>query len=183
MLLLRDDQFAARYQRGDDVRCCIRQSCGYHLGMRAGAMILLAAVLSLGAACGDDDPIVQAPVTTLVETPIVIQTPTVAPTLPAPTVSGSAPAILGAPSPEAAARRLYGYWLAEDPLGARAVASQEAIDQLFNSPPSEIEFTGCEPDAVTFVCFFYYEGGGLNIIVEPAAPNGYAATRAFFIAD
>ncbi|MEA2498510.1 MAG: hypothetical protein QOH26_915 [Actinomycetota bacterium] len=150
--------------------------------MRAAGMILLAALLALGVSCGDDDPIVQAP-TTIVETPVVITTPTVTPSLPAPTPSGSGPAILGAPSPEVAARRLYGYWLAEDPLGARAVAEQDAIDQLFNSPPSEIEFTGCEPDGVRFVCFFYYEGGGLNIIVDPAPPNGYVATRAFFIAD
>ena len=151
--------------------------------MRAPVTVLIGAVLLLGAACGDDgvEPIVTP--STVVETPIVVDTPTATPSLPGPTASPTGPALLGAPSPEVAARRLYGYWLAEDPLGARAVAQQDAIDQLFNSPPSEIEFTGCEPDGVKFVCFFYYEGGGLNIIVEPASPNGYAATRAFFIAD
>jgi hypothetical protein len=150
----------------------------YHsVEMRRSSLGALAVIaMTLVSACGGGDD--AGPRTT--KTPQTQSTPA---DTPLPEASSPASTEAGAATPEAAARGLYDAWLADDPDAAAATATQQAIDQLFAHPGNEIDFTGCEPTGATYTCFFYYEGGGLDMIVEGSAASGYLVTRAFFVAD
>jgi hypothetical protein len=42
---------------------------------------------------------------------------------------------------------------------------------------------GCNNRDAGFDCFYYYEGGGLNMRVEGGASAGYRVKSIYFIAD
>lgn len=124
----------------------------------------------MGAACGDDgDP------------PAASKSPKVPATSTAPSVAPSPAA--GAGSPEDAALGLYQAWLDGDPDAAAASATAQAVNELFAHPASEIDFNSCARTGSKHTCFFYYEGGGLNMVVEGSTTTGYLVTKAFFVAD
>jgi hypothetical protein len=134
------------------------------------ACLLVMAVL--GVACADDaDPggsgATPAP-------------PTGVPSI-ATDVPPSEPA--GATSPDEAALGLYQAWLDGDTNTAAGFATPQAINELFAHPGSEIQFNSCSQTGSKYRCFFYYEGGGLNMNVEGSVTTGYLVTKAFFIAD
>jgi hypothetical protein len=143
------------------------------------------------AACGDDPPLLVEPQST--ESPEVVEptypgpseTPVVTPE-PEPTEVGESegPVVSGQDSPEAAAQGLYASWSIDDSAGATAFATAPAIEDLFATEFSgDLEFIGCEEQGLKFGCFYYYEGGGLNLIVRDSDAGGYLVTRAFFVAD
>jgi hypothetical protein len=135
-------------------------------------VVCLVIVAAVGAACGDD----AAPVEPGATSPAPTALPSVATEAPP-----SEPA--GATSPDDAALGLYNAWLEGDADAAVAFATPQAIAELFAHPGNEIQFNSCSQTGSKYRCFFYYEGGGLNMNVEGSVTTGYLVTKAFFIAD
>ncbi len=88
-------------------------------------------------------------------------------------------------NPEVAARGLYEAWKAGDRAKALKSASQAAVNRLFAQPwtSSDLQFMGCNNRDAGFDCFYYYEGGGLNLRVEGGASAGYRVESVEFIVD
>lgn len=145
--------------------------------MRARSLfVALGIVVALGA-CGDDDPAPRAkPAKTFTPAPTLDGI-----TTPPPTVV--APSPVGAPTPDEAARTLHDHWVAGDPAAALDTATQQAVNELFAHPGNPLDFQGCIREGAQHTCFFYYEGGGLNMIVRGDPAEGYLVTKAFFVAD
>jgi hypothetical protein len=142
--------------------------------MRRHLLVACAAVALLVVACGGDDPKKAAPQTA--PSPVASAIPT--------TVSSAPPTeIPGASSPDEAALGFYGAWLEGDTAGAGVFATPQAVNELFAHQASEIQFNSCSRAGSKYRCFFYYEGGGLNMNVEGNPTSGYLVTKAFFIAD
>ena len=150
-----------------------------------GAVTLVLVVL--GACGGDDGPAAQAtPTPPLTTTPLVSE----APVTEAPAAS-AAPATeepyagptAGKNTPEEAARAFYADWGELDRLSASGYATQAAIDEAFAQQRAQATFSGCNEDDLQFVCFYYYEGGGLNIMVADSDAYGWIVTDTFYIAD
>lgn len=142
--------------------------------MRARKLTAVALIVA-GAlvACGDDDP---APRAKPAKSP--------APTLDAITMPPSvAPEPSGAPSPDDAAIALHDHWVNGDSDAALETATQQAVNELFAHPGGALDFEGCIREGPKHTCLFYYEGGGLNMIVHGNPADGYLVTKAFFIAD
>ena len=145
---------------------------------------LVLASVALLVACGDDGeaPPRAAPtvtVTTTVTPAPVVETPEPTETPPA---TPSDTSLAGLSSPELAAQRLYDDWHAQDREFASTYTAPAAVEVLFAQPPGPMEFVGCEPIAGAYDCFYYYEGGGLNIeVVE--GEEGYSVQSVLFIAD
>ena len=147
------------------------------------APVLASAVLLI--ACGDDpeapaEAVPTVTVTTTVTPAPVVETPAPTETTPAaPPEDGS---LAGLSSPELAAQRLYDDWHAQDREFASTYAAPAAVDVLFAQSPGPMEFIGCEPAGDAYDCFYYYEGGGLNIeVVE--GEEGYSVQSVLFVAD
>ncbi len=168
--------------------------------MKALALPLVAVLLMTGCG-GDDDLLVEpqatnspevaeptyvspAPGTPTVPTPTA-PAPSITPTTPAPDPSEfEGPVVSGAPTPEAAAKGFHDRWVAGDSEGAIAFATVPAINQLFAYPSGNpLEYMGCEEEGSKFRCFYYYEGGGLNMVVRDSDAGGWLVTRAFFVVD
>jgi hypothetical protein len=141
--------------------------------MRLGvASACLAAAVAL-VGCGGDDTTPAAPEERPFTT--VSTVPSAAPA--SPTV------VAGASTPDDAALGLYNAWLDGDRDVAATYATPDPIEELFAQRPSEIQFNSCSPAGSKYRCFFYYEGGGLNMNVEGSSTAGFLVTKAFFIAD
>jgi hypothetical protein len=144
---------------------------------KLGVVCALIAVLAAGA-CGDDEspqaaklPKTGSPEQTLSAitdpplTPAFTQTPPTALT------------------PDDAARTLHDHWVAGDSTAALETATQKAVNELFAHPGGALDFQGCIRKGSKHTCFFYYEGGGLNMIVRGSRAEGYLVSKAFFVAD
>jgi hypothetical protein len=144
--------------------------------MRRLATGMFVVILALGA-CGEEErPPRLTPRKTL---------PPTAPTLDAiPTPPPASPiAVPGAPTPDEAALTLHEHWVAGDGEAATETATQQAVNELFAHPGNPLDFTGCIREGSKHTCFFYYEGGGLNMVVGGNPADGYLVTKAFFVAD
>lgn len=169
-----------------------------HLGLPArGLPALLLMLVALAGACdGGDGPLLIEPQAT--DSPEVVEptyvtppaTPQASGTVPAPSLpsptevgEGEGPVVVGEETPERAARGLYGAWVAGSRDEAILYATQPAIDQLFRTSANQLRFGGCREEGLGFRCSYYYEGGGLDLIVRDSAAGGYLVTRASFVAD
>jgi hypothetical protein len=132
-----------------------------------------AATLTAGACSGDND----RPAPQKSNSPVV--TPSPEPSA-QPSVVDSA---TGAASPKKAALGLHDAWNEDDRAAALDSATQAAINKLFAHNASKLKFSGCSPKHGRFICFFYYEGGGLDMIVKGTRSTGYLVTRTYFVAD
>jgi hypothetical protein len=138
--------------------------------------LVCALVVLAGAACGEEEEPPRAkPAKTMTPAPELD-----AITTPPPTFVPESP---GAATPDDAARTLHDNWVAGDSAAALDSATQQAVNELFAHPGNPLEFTGCIREGVKHTCFFYYEGGGLNMIVNGSPAEGYLVTKAFFVAD
>ena len=140
-------------------------------------MLALAALMFLGGACEDEPLLVDDQSEA---SPEVVEPSYVTP-LPSPTVTGAA--IAGAATPEAAARALLGYWLAEDNAAAQSVATPDAVAQIFAEPPGDPTFKECAPDGALFVCSFERGEGGVAMTVQTVPPGSYLVTEVVFTAE
>jgi hypothetical protein len=142
--------------------------------MRTRTTITLAVVAAVAfAGCGDDDPAPRAkPPKTFSPAPTLDAITTPPPAEPS-----------GATSPDDAALTLHEHWVAGDSAAALETATQQAVNELFAHPGNPLDFQGCIREGSEHTCFFYYEGGGLNMIVSGDPADGYLVTKAFFVAD
>lgn len=138
--------------------------------MRLRILLGCVVVVVLAGACGKDDSPgpVASPLASVAQSQI------------APPPSSPAP---GATTADAAALGLYNAWLDGDTGAAAAFATPQAINELFAHPGNEIQFNSCSRTGTKYRCFFYYEGGGLNMDVEGSVTSGFLVTKAFFVAD
>jgi hypothetical protein len=144
---------------------------------KLAAVLGAVALLASTGACADDDE--QGPRAKPAKTSPAA--PTIdAVTTPPPTVPSGPP---GATTPDQAARTLHDHWVAGDSSAALETATQQAINELFAHPGNPLDFQGCIREGTEHTCFFYYEGGGLNMIVQGSPAEGYVVTKAFFVAD
>jgi hypothetical protein len=114
---------------------------------------------------------------------------TTAPTSTAPpeassTTVGVAPSTTSAPlaapaTPEEAAQGLVERWGVDDPVGARAFATQEVIDSLFvnDGTGNSWMFQGCEGVAGGAVCSFSFEGGATQVHAQNLGTIGQVGFR------
>ena len=150
------------------------------------------AVLALLTACGgEDEPAAQA---TAAPTPTPVAT-TAPPATSAPPASSapasSAPASAapnpgptnGKQTPQEAAQAFYADWGELDRASASGYATRAVIDEAFGQQRAQAEFMDCLEEDLRFVCFYYYEGGGLNIIVRDSDAYGFIVTDMFYVAD
>lgn len=148
---------------------------------KAGVACALVVVLAAGA-CGEDDATQRAkPAKTLTPAPELDAITTPPPTVAPPTTLPASPA--GALTPDEAARTLHDHWVDGDSAAALDTATQQAVNELFAHPGGALDFQGCIREGTKHTCFFYYEGGGLNMIVNGDPAEGYLVTKAFFVAD
>jgi hypothetical protein len=125
------------------------------------------------AACGEDEPrATPKPAKSLSPAPTLDAIPTPTP-----------PSATGAASPDDAALTLHDHWVNADAAAALETATQQAVNELFAHPGNPLDFQGCIREGTRHTCFFYYEGGGLNMIVTGGPAEGYLVTKAFFVAD
>ena len=68
-------------------------------------------------------------------------------------------------------------------MSASGYATQAAIDEAFAQQRADASFTGCTEEGDHFVCFFYYEGGGLNMTVVDSDAYGFIVIDIKYIAD
>ena len=141
--------------------------------MRLGAVCACAAVALSFAGCGADDATPAAPRERPFTT--VSTVPSAAPASPT--------ALAAATTPDEAALGFYDAWLDGDATAAATFATPQAVNELFAHQASEIQFNSCSSAGSKYRCFFYYEGGGLNMNVEGSSTTGFLVTKAFFIAD
>ena len=143
--------------------------------MRARTIVAVSvAALAVLGACGDDtEPRATTPPNSPAPSIDAITNP--------PTTIAESPA--GAATPDDAALTLHDHWVAGDSASALETATQQAINELFAHPGNPLDFQGCIREGSRHTCFFYYEGGGLNMIVTGSPADGYLVTKAFFIAD
>lgn len=145
-----------------------------HAGaMRVAALCLCVAIALLAGGCGRDDAQTTTPGNPSPLASAAATATAIAPTAPS----------VGATTPDEAALGLYRSWLDDDASTASQFATPQAVNELFAHPSSRIQFNSCSPSGAKYRCFFYYEGGGLNMNVEGSATSGYQVTKAFFIAD
>jgi hypothetical protein len=86
--------------------------------------------------------------------------------------------------PEDAAQGLFNAWKTKDRTTAAKFATSEAITSLYSEGgPEGLEFQGCDEQGEGYLCGYYYEGGGLIMVVEGNDSNGYKVTSTSFIAD
>jgi hypothetical protein len=133
------------------------------------------AVVVFGA-CGEEESPPRAKPAKTVSTPPELDAVTSAP----PATPSKLP---GAATPDDAALTLHDHWVAGDASAAAETATKRAVAELFAHQGNPLEFMGCIREGSKHTCFFYYEGGGLNMIVEGDPAGGYLVTKAFFVAD
>ena len=87
--------------------------------------------------------------------------------------------------PETAAQGLYNAWKRNDRRAALKVASSSAVNKVFRTRYGGPgwQFNGCERRSSAYNCFFYYEGGGVNMRVTGSSRSGYRVNSVSFIAD
>jgi len=86
--------------------------------------------------------------------------------------------------PEDAAQGLFNAWKTKDRTTAAQFATSEAITSLYSEGgPEGLQFQGCEKQGAGYLCGYYYEGGGLMMVVEGNDAGGYRVTGTSFIAD
>lgn len=148
-----------------------------------------ALLLALGACGGDDDePTAAATPTPAAEatTPAPASEAPVsqAPASQAPASSAPNPGpTAGKATPEEAAQAFYAAWGELDRRAASGFATQAAIDEAFGQTRAQAEFTDCTEEGDHFACFFYYEGGGLGMIVRDTDAYGFIVTDISYVAD
>lgn len=88
-------------------------------------------------------------------------------------------------NPEDAAKRFYDAWKKDDRAAALSVASETAVKELFKNSGkgSKMEFMGCEKEGKGSRCSYYYEGGGLHMLVDSDSSVSYQVKSIEFIAD
>jgi hypothetical protein len=143
---------------------------------RALVVVGMVVVIAFGA-CGDDEARPRAEPQTSA-TPEASPAPTLdAITTPPPAQPS------GASTPDDAALTLHDHWVAGDSSAALETATQQAVNELFAHPGNPLDFQGCIREGSRHTCFFYYEGGGLNMIVMGDPATGYLVSKTFFVAD
>ncbi|HKQ99175.1 MAG TPA: hypothetical protein VJT09_00800 [Pyrinomonadaceae bacterium] len=88
--------------------------------------------------------------------------------------------------PEEAAEGLFNAWKRKDRDEAAKFAVNAAIAELFvqgGGGPEGMQFQGCDKQGDSYLCGYYYEGGGLIMNVEENQATGYKVTSVAFIAD
>ena len=155
--------------------------------MRRGARSITAVALGMAlvlGGCGDDDPepLGQLP-KNLSPAPTLDASLTPPPLTPAYTPGADTSDEAGAATPDEAALTLHDHWVEGDSTAALETATQQAVNELFAHTGNPLDFQGCAREASRHTCFFYYEGGGLNMIVRGSPAKGYLVTKAFFVAD
>ena len=86
--------------------------------------------------------------------------------------------------PDDAAQGLFEAWKTKDRTAAAKFATNEAVTSLYSEGgPEGLQFQGCEKQGEGYLCGYYYEGGGLIMVVEGNDSNGYKVTSTSFIAD
>jgi hypothetical protein len=101
-------------------------------------------------------------------------------------MSSSTPLVIGkASKPEAAARGLYNAWKNNNRRAALQVASQSAVNKVFRTRYTGPgwQFNRCEKRGAGYNCFYYYEGGGVNMRVTGGPRSGYRVNSVSFVAD
>ena len=85
---------------------------------------------------------------------------------------------------EDAAEGLFNAWKTKDRAAAANFAESAAITKLFSEGgPEGLQFQGCDRQGDTYLCSYYYEGGGLIMNVEGNGSDGYKVVSIEFIAD
>lgn len=165
--------------------------------MRALIRFVLAASIVVAlASCGEDEELADtAPAPSPIETEIeeVVESPEPEepeepeeeePEEEEPPYDDPAPyPTAGLPTPRQAALHFYDDWHAQDESAASGYATQDAIDELFSHQPSNMEFMGCSEEGDYFSCFFYYEGGGMNMTIVDTDAYGHVVTDIGYVAD
>ena len=90
---------------------------------------------------------------------------------------------MGKATPEEAAQAFYADWGELDRRSASEYATQDAIDEAFGQQRAQAEFIDCTEERNHFGCFYYYEGGGLGIIVVDSDAYGYIVTDIRYVVD
>ena len=86
--------------------------------------------------------------------------------------------------PEDAAQGLFNAWKTKDRVVAAKFATNEAITSLYSEGgPEGLQFQGCDKQGEGYLCGYYYEGGGLIMVVEGNDSDGYKVTGTSFVAD
>jgi hypothetical protein len=87
--------------------------------------------------------------------------------------------------PEAAAQGLYNAWKRNSRRAALQVATQSAVNKVFKTRYTGPgwQFQGCEKKGAGYNCFYYYEGGGVNMRVTGSSRAGYRVSTVSFVAD
>ncbi len=86
--------------------------------------------------------------------------------------------------PEEAAEGLFNAWKTKDRTAAAKFATSDAITTLYSEGgPEGLSFQGCDKQGEGYLCGYYYEGGGLIMVVEGSSADGYKVTSTSFIAD
>jgi hypothetical protein len=148
--------------------------------MRHARVLIVAVVLLAVGACGDDDA--DDADTDVSTTTTVVTTPS---TTVGSTAAATTTTVVKLASPDAAAKGLYDRWKANDKTGARAYASDAAIDELFARTYTgpELEFMGCTQQGDSYDCAYRAEGGSTHFIVSASASTGWRVTDVNQVAD
>ncbi|MDQ3951801.1 MAG: hypothetical protein M3279_02380 [Actinomycetota bacterium] len=139
-------------------------------------------VVVLGACGGDDEPAARATSTPAATTPPPASEAPAESAAPA-TAEPYAGPTAGKDTPQEAAQAFYADWGELDGASASGYATQAAIDEAFAQQRAQATFSGCTEDGLQFICFYYYEGGGLNITVVDSDAYGWIVTDVGYIAD
>ena len=88
-------------------------------------------------------------------------------------------------SPETTAKGLLSAYKSCNRTAALKFASPAAVRKLFKNCTTEgvkVDFMGCEKQGKAYSCFYYYEGGGINLRVVKYG-NGYRVVSVGYVAD
>lgn len=93
-----------------------------------------------------------------------------------------------AASAQSVARALLRAYRDCNRAAAQRYATPATVRKLFgpNCQPggAKVQFMGCERGrGAGYTCFYYYEGGGINLRLVPGGPSGYRAVSVNFVAD
>jgi hypothetical protein len=87
-------------------------------------------------------------------------------------------------TPEDAAQGLFDAWKSRNREAAAKFATDAAITMLYmEGDHVGLLFQGCEKQRGDYNCSYYYEGGGLIMLVRGNALDGYKVEETSFIAD
>lgn len=134
---------------------------------RTAAIAAALALAGLATACGSSAPAASSEVSLGPDaTTVTAPSTTAAPTTTAPTTT--APVTTGRGNPEEAAKTLYDAWYAGDKVTAGTVATQTALDDMWQTPKGDYGlYSGCDSaEFDTSGCLFRGANGTIQFTME-----------------